>query len=237
MHTVLFDLDGTLIYSRDAILSSISATLEEFGHGPLTEEDVGLFVGTPLSEALGHWTKDPAPMVRRFQEIYLRDFEETTRIFPGMIDVLDTLRSRSNMCIITLKRNSEAQEVLEKLGLSKYFKYVFGDDAEDSPYQIKPHPQHYFYALRTLGIIDKSIYEELESETDLRGGPAPFDTTGVVFVGDTEADMIGAKRAGIAALGVTWGVHDAKRLKGAGADATVDSPEELMGYMRKTGFA
>ena len=62
---VLFDLDGTLIFSSKAIRSSISQVLEEYGHGPLNEDNVKHFVGVPLAQALMHWTDDPKPMMDR----------------------------------------------------------------------------------------------------------------------------------------------------------------------------
>lgn len=235
MAAVLFDMDGTLVDSITPIRMAISKTLEEFGYGPLGPGDVKYFVGTSLSEALRHWTPDPAPMVKRYQQIYIKDFAGGCTAFPGIVEMLDAMHGKLDMGIITLNANHEAREVLCRVGLDRYFEHVFGDDAQRSPYRIKPHPQHYFFALNRMGIIADKIYRSLEWIDDIQKSDIELDISSVVYVGDTQKDMIGAKRAGITAIGASWradrpGIEE--MLTAAGADVIVNKPLKLVEYLR-----
>lgn len=235
MAAVLFDMDGTLVDSIVPIRNAISSTLEEFGYGPLCPQDVTYFVGTSLSEALLHWTPDPAPMVKRYQEIYIKDLAGGCTAFPGIVEMLDAMHGKLDMGIITLNANHEARHVLGRVGLDRYFDHVFGDDAQRSPYKIKPHPQHYFYALNKMGIIDDDTYRSLDSIDDMRKSNIEIDTSMVVYVGDTQKDMIGSKRAGINAIGATWRRDRpdiAEMLAKGGADVIVDQPSDLVKYLK-----
>ena len=48
------------------------------------------------------------------------------------------------------------------------------------------------------------------------------DKENAVMIGDTTFDMIMARSAGTAAIGVTWGVHESDELIEAGASHIVD---------------
>ncbi|MDT8871127.1 HAD hydrolase-like protein [Komagataeibacter rhaeticus] len=53
-HTVLFDLDGTIVRSRDGIVDSIHAVLRDLGHEPDLSIDLTWVVGPPLEELIAH---------------------------------------------------------------------------------------------------------------------------------------------------------------------------------------
>jgi phosphoglycolate phosphatase len=235
--TVLFDLDGTLIFSSDAIRSSISQCLVEFGFESLNEDNIKYFVGVPLGEALRHWTDDPQPMMERYREIYLENFEDKTEVYDGIPEMLDTLHGRVRTAIITLKSNDSAREVLNRMGLGMYFHHIYGDDGPGSSrYEIKPDPQHFFYALRDMGVMGRDEYESVKGEHDLRDKDIPFDNRFILFLGDTEADMIGARRAGIIPVGATWGLREKEQLLNAGAETTVDDPGQFLALLKEMGF-
>ena len=239
MAAVLFDMDGTLIDSITPIRMAIGKTLEEFGYGPLEPREIKYFVGTSLSEALKHWTPDPAPMVMRYQEIYIQNFAGGCTTFPGIVEMLDALQGKLDMGIITLNANHEAGEVLRRVGLIKYFDFVFGDDAQRSPYRIKPHPQHYFYALNKMGIIDDARYDSLSDVDDILKSDVELDTHMVVHVGDAPQDMIGSNRAGITAIGAAWRKDRpdiGNSLLAAGAEIILSEPGDLIGYLKVRRF-
>ena len=47
------------------------------------------------------------------------------------------------------------------------------------------------------------------------------------MIGDTTYDVLTARNAGTGAVGVTWGVHPADKLRGAGAHHVTDQFEDL----------
>jgi phosphoglycolate phosphatase len=235
--TVLFDLDGTLIFSSDAIRSSISRTMVEFGLEPLNTDNIKYFIGVPLAEALGHWTDDPRPMVDRYRQIYLETYREKTTVYDGVIDMLEAIRGKVDTAIITLKSGAVTRQVLDAFGLGTYFENIYGDEGPGaSKYGIKPKPQHFFFALLDMGLISEDVYDRLKDESDLRGKEVPFEDTRVLYLGDTEADMIGARRAGISPIGATWGLREKQQLLDAGAETTVDDPGQFLELLRELGF-
>ena len=55
-----------------------------------------------------------------------------------------------------------------------------------------------------------------------------IDPARAVMIGDREHDIVGAKANGIHTIGVTYGYGSREELTNAGADALVDSPEEIL---------
>jgi phosphoglycolate phosphatase len=55
-------------------------------------------------------------------------------------------------------------------------------------------------------------------------GASPETT---VMIGDTSYDMAMARAAGVTAIGVTWGYHEAAELEAAGADFIAAHPSEI----------
>ena len=59
---------------------------------------------------------------------------------------------------------------------------------------------------------------------------APRDA---VMVGDTEFDLEMASRAGVDAVGVTWGAHDINRLQRHNPKICVDSVDQLSRWLHQ----
>jgi phosphoglycolate phosphatase len=53
-----------------------------------------------------------------------------------------------------------------------------------------------------------------------------------VMIGDTSYDMVMAKAAGLAAIGVGWGYHAPEELLEAGADFIAERPADILTYMK-----
>jgi len=96
-----------------------------------------------------------------------------------------------------------AEQILEHLGLAGYFEATCG-----------------------AGLDGSSRYKH-EVITAALKALAPVETGGAVMVGDRDHDIIGARRCGLRAVGVTWGYGDPAELLAAGADTLVASPGEL----------
>ena len=59
------------------------------------------------------------------------------------------------------------------------------------------------------------------------------DKNEVLYVGDSDVDMVTAQNAGLTGIGVTWGFRDEAELKGAGADHIVAHPSEIFDIILK----
>jgi len=211
---LLFDLDGTIIYSKDAIFNAINAALEFYGFEPFSEEELLRNLRIPLKEKYRTRTNaDPRPLMEKFREIYLRTYRDTTYIHDGMIPLLKRLKDNGvKMAVITLKEGKEAAQVVEEMGLLKYFSAIFG--SQNPEYRIKPSPEHACYAIDKYGIAKENC----------------------ALVGDMRGDILSAKGAGITPIGVAWCLRNPKQLYEAGAEHVAREPGELEAILERLGF-
>jgi phosphoglycolate phosphatase len=210
---LLFDLDGTLVDSREDLAASVNLTLAEMGRGPLAGERVAGFVGEgvaklierALAASLG---RAPAPdevasgveVFRRHYRLHLLD---GTRPYPQVAETLSRLRALP-MAVVTNKPADFTLAILEGLGLRGRFRAVLGGDSLP---ERKPRPEPLLAAAR------------------LCGGAAPAEC---LMVGDSWVDIAAGKAAGTWTCGFTGGFRGREELAEAGADFLIDSFAELV---------
>jgi phosphoglycolate phosphatase len=170
IHLAVFDLDGTLVDSRRDLASAANALLEESGAPPLDEEAVGRMVGDGAAmlvhrafEAAGH--AEPEDALSRFLALYGERLLETTRPYPGIVELLDALERGTAMAVLTNKPRAMAETVLSGLGLRRYFSDVFGGDG---PYPRKPQADGLRALMRAAGVEGDSAMMIGDSVVDLR---------------------------------------------------------------------
>jgi pyrophosphatase PpaX len=207
---VLFDLDGTLLDTKELILSSFRyATREVLGEA-LPDEAVLSYIGIPLKDqaqifAPGHVDE----MLRVYREHNARVHDELIRYFEGTREMLDELRAEGRrLAVVTSKRNGLAVRGLTYFGLEGYFEFVIG--SEDTT-KHKPEPEPLLLGAERLGLL-------------------PSDC---VYVGDSPFDMQAARAAGIVAVGALWGMFTRAQLADAGAQHEAASPRELPATLRE----
>ena len=203
MKGIIFDLDGTLVDSLPDILNSFCYAFEAVGL-PIPEKDV---VREQLGKPLWDMYCEFAPietvseLVAAYRVHYPRHFLDHSRLFPGVESVLSQLRNLDfSLAVATTKRTSSAREFTNALGLDAYFDHVQGTD--DFPH--KPCPDVIFRALKELG------------------------KPGLWMVGDSSTDIEAGKAAELSTYAVTWGAHDAKRLRRANPDALEPNLDRLL---------
>ncbi|RME19873.1 MAG: HAD family hydrolase [Deltaproteobacteria bacterium] len=204
---ILFDLDGTLVDSGRDIAESVNITFEKLGLPPLEHDRVVAAVGDGVRklvqrclEQVGR-SKDEDEVVRLFRSIYRERALVNTRPYPGMEDLLRRLQG-SRLAVVTNKPGDFARQVLDGLGLSRYFAAVVGGDEVPRP---KPDPAHPLRACELLG-----------------GGPA-----GGIMIGDYSNDVEAGRAAGMATCGVLWGFAGSDAVLAAGPDYTCPTPRDL----------
>jgi len=194
---VIFDLDGTLIDSRLDLVHSVNAALRHIERPELPGEVIASYVGdgAPLliQRALGAEASDEA-LVRKGLEFFLAYYREHkldyTQVYDGLVNALTSIRQSLNgtprkMAVLTNKPRKMSVEILEALGLLKYFRAVYGGNSFETK---KPDP---------LGA--RTILREF--------GAAPAEA---ILVGDSEVDVQTARNAGTLAAAVNYGfgTHD-----------------------------
>ena len=190
VRALIFDLDGTLIDSKQELIRSVNAMLEEMGREKLHEDTISGYIGhgAPklVARALGNGAaeKEREQALRFFLAHYEAHKLDSTRPYPGVAEALEELREFP-MAVLTNKPVRVSRRIVEGLGLEKYFRAVYGGNSFDTK---KPDP---------LGA--RKILEEL--------GAAAGET---MLVGDSEVDVQTARNAGTLAAAVNYGfgTHD-----------------------------
>ncbi len=173
---VVFDLDGTLVDSRQDLAASTNDVLAGLGAGPLPVEVVGQMVGdgarTLVQRALSHTGSDADldAALAEFHRCYAVRLLETTRPYDGIAEVLQSLAG-TRLAVLTNKPLEPTRRLLEHFGWTGTFDRVVGGDG---PFARKPDPAGLFDVMRTCGA-------------------APDET---MMVGDSMVDVDVARRAG-----------------------------------------
>jgi phosphoglycolate phosphatase len=168
---VAFDLDGTLIDSRQDLADAINELLGELGAAPLPIEAVGRMVGDgaavlvsrALSAAASRTPVETA--LARFLELYERRLVATTRPYEGIPEVLEALRRTTRLAVLTNKPHESTMRLLRELSLAFPEEMVIGGDG---PYARKPAPQGLLALSATAGADPRSTLLVGDSLVDVR---------------------------------------------------------------------
>lgn len=198
---VLFDLDGTITNSSKGIIRCIEYALHAAGR-PIPEERVLLqFIGPPLvigfQEFMG-MTREEAEWFRdKYRERYQTIGAFEAELYAGIDQVLAMLKQQGKkISLATSKPEETAIRILDHFGLLSYFDETAGatmDGSRDSKEDVIREALDRFH-----------ITEDQKDR--------------VLMVGDRNLDIAGAKRFGIASLGVYYGFAEPGELEAAGAD-------------------
>jgi len=206
---VLFDMDGTLIYSKGVISRCLNQTLEQFGYEPFNPNEIYNLVGKPLREVLAMKTSNWQPMVAHYRQLYLDTYLDGTHLHDGIVSILAMLRDEGKKIgIVTLKQTQVAQEVLKGLEIHEYVDSVEGDD-DASP--LKPSPLQVERVCQAMDVMPEES----------------------VMIGDSAMDIAAGKGAKCITIGVLWGSSSMDVLSDAEADYLARNPDELSELLRK----
>lgn len=206
---ILFDLDGTLTDSAPGITRSVQHAFDRMGYPKYSPEELTSFVGPPLNEEFmrfaGMSAADAEKAVGYFRERYETVGKFENSVYPGIPEMLQALCDRGlTLGIATSKPEHFARQIAVHYDLEKYFRFISAASMDET---------------RT----DKgTIIQEALRETGYDMHPDE-----AIMVGDRNYDILGAHKADIRAIGVTYGYGSAEELTAAGADALATSVEEL----------
>ncbi|MDR2015035.1 MAG: HAD family hydrolase [Azoarcus sp.] len=183
---IVFDLDGTLIDSAEAILASFRGAFAACGLTPVRDIEADI-IGPPLGEALKllAGSEDPAIIARladAFKLSHDTDGVLETRAYPGIGDMLRSLRAAGmKLSIATNKRIHPTRLIVEHIGWVDIFDSVYALDIFTPPLPNKA-------ALLGRMLIDQGI-----------------DTRRAIYVGDRIEDFEAAEANDLPFIGATWG--------------------------------
>ena len=210
---VIFDLDGTLLNTIADLATATNHALEACGFPTHATEVYKNLVGggiTKLFErALPEDMRTPKNVERlrpHFLEYYNMHCCDLTEPYPGIVELLQELRSRE---IAVAVASNKYQAGVDRL-IRHFFPTIewAAIEGQKEGVPVKPDP---------------SIVFEILSKR-------PTPKADVLYVGDSGVDMDTARRAGVYSVGVTWGFRGAEELRAHYADAIANAPEEILGF-------
>ena len=210
VRALIFDLDGTLIDSKLDLAQSVNATLEHMGRAPLSHETIYGYVGngapTLVRRVLGDGTTDAEGEkgLLFFLSYYRAHMLDNTVTYPGVREGLALLEEHP-MAVLTNKPVKFSERILEGLGLSRHFAYVYGGNSFETK---KPDPEGMNTLLRELAV-------------------RPSET---MIVGDSDVDVRTARNAGTWACGVSYGLG-VEGMRACPPDLMLDSLADLRAHL------
>ena len=211
----IFDCDGTLVDGQANICLAMEECFARAGLEKPERERTRPVVGLSLFEAM------QARLPEAEHEFHLtlaEDYKQAFHrlraqgrveepLYDGIVELVQELESELWLLgVATGKSDRGLTLCLEHHGLHQCFVTLQTADRHPS----KPHP---------------SMIEQAMAEA----GAEPQST---IMIGDTSYDMATARAAGVTAIGVTWGYHEAQELSEAGAHYIASDPSDISAFIK-----
>ncbi len=211
---VLFDLDGTLLNTIDDLTDSMNAVLRRSGFPEHEAETFKYFVGDGMEDivrrALPEEHRDSRTVnegMEAYSQEYLNRYALKTRPYDGIQELLDGLTFQGiKMAILSNKPHDFTVKMVDQLLGDWTFEPVFGVRPSVPK---KPDPSA---ALEAAGLLQVE----------------PKD---ILYLGDSDVDMMTARNAGMYAVGALWGFRTAEEILSGGAQVLVKSPADILAWI------
>ncbi len=187
---ILFDLDGTLIDSTEAILESFDVAFGHFDVATPPAEKITAEIGHPLDGmflSLGVDKVEVQAYVASYKQHYRQISREKTYLLPDAKEAIENAFKIARLGVVTTKTAKYSVELLEHFDLMKYFEVLIGREDVEYP---KPHPEPILTALSKFKIGTNECW----------------------MIGDTCMDMLSAREAGVTGIAVTSGYGSRQQL-------------------------
>jgi HAD superfamily hydrolase (TIGR01509 family) len=203
---ILFDLDGTILDTRDAYIEAARIAFNFLGQEP-PENATCLELPKRLEQKQPFFDLVKADR-KQFLDVYLKSFyslaSSKTRPFPNVADALELLSAKAKFALITMRffpKEAVAAE-LKQFSLDSYFPHVV--TGLDTP-KPKPSPDGLFKAVEALGV----------------------QTSECVIVGDSIIDVQAGIAAGVKTVAVLSGLYSFEELSKAKPNFIIKDVSEL----------
>lgn len=210
---IFFDIDGTLVDTSEVIIRGFQYLMDKYRPDyKITREDYKRMIGPALKDSFPYYFGN----VITFEQL-LKDYRDATNCYltkdhlkipEGTYACLDELNKNCKIVAITSRQHHSAKFVLEAMDLDKYFDLIIGcDDVKE----VKPDPDSFYKALDILNIKPDEA----------------------IMIGDSEGDILGGVRAGVASYAVDWSGFDANHLLTIGAKGIIKKMEDIIEITRR----
>ncbi len=214
---ILIDVDGTLVDSVPDLAYCVDEMMRRLGRPPHGESRVRDWVGNGVERLvrralIGRLDGEPseedyAAAYPIFIELYADNTSKRSRLYPGVREGLDYLKSRGYpLGCVTNKAARFTVPLLRDLGVHDDFGIVVSGDT--LPVK-KPDPAPLLHAARHFGV-------------------APSDA---LMIGDSKSDVAAARAAGFQIVCMSYGYNHGEDIRAYGPDAVIDSMAEFAAFL------
>lgn len=206
---ILFDLDGTLIDSTEAILESFHCSCDIHERERYKDEEIKGLIGYPLDimyEKLGVHRSDIAKLVSTYKEHYRDISTQKTKLLENAKEAVELASEFATLGIVTTKTGLYSKILMQHFGIMHHFEVLIGREDVQNP---KPHSEPIFKALEKLDTQNKEIW----------------------MIGDTKLDLMSAKNANVRSIAVLSGYDKRDTLKEF-TDVILNDALEAARYLR-----
>jgi len=205
---LIFDLDGTLVNSREDIIAAVRHSIRHVGGTEPGSESLTVQLGRPLFnimfDLLGDGNLDRArDATEEYRRFFFDNCAHQTKPYPGVIELLERMNGRYKMAVATTKMTFMADRVLELLDMQRFFDLVQGTDG----FEPKPAPD---------------IVHVVAGKLNIKAAPKS-----VWMIGDRKSDIVSGRAAGISTCFARYGFGMEQERLEAKADAEISSFYEL----------
>ena len=207
---VVFDLDGTLLYTLEDLKNATNYALKQNGMPERTLDEVRRFVGNGVKLLMERAVPGGAdnPKFEKtfsdFKEYYEAHCNDNTAPYDGIMELLKELKLNGVKLAIVSNKLDPAVKELNQLYFKEYMTSAVGE-MEEEGIRKKPAPDMVEKALKELGKTKETA----------------------VYVGDSDVDLMTAKNSGLPCISVLWGFRDEAFLKEHGAVCFAKQPADI----------
>ena len=169
---IIFDLDGTLIDSREDLALAVNLMRRDFGLSALRVEDVTSFVGNGarklVERSLSGTSVNIDEALPLMKKHYLEHLFDKTTLYEGVAGGLAELRSTGiPLAVISNKPTGPSRKILEHFGICGLFREVIGGD---SGFALKPDPESILHVVKKFAASPENSWILGDNYTDLESG-------------------------------------------------------------------
>ena len=203
--TLIFDLDGTLLYTLEDLQSAVNHALKKFYYPPKCLDEICAAVGDGLKMLIARslpQETDEETIERTLsvmKEYYTLHCMDQTRPYDGVIEALQALKAKGHTLCIVSNKAHELVQILKDKFFGGLIDFALGESSNNAK---KPSPDMIKTCIQAFG-------------------------ADAVYIGDSEVDIQTAKNAEVPCICVGWGYRSTEFLRANGALTIVNSPTEL----------
>ncbi len=209
---VLFDFDGTLIDSNEAVISSLNHVAVDYRGYAFEPHELEEVLGKPIVDQMSFLSVEEYPrLVEMYRIEYRRVQDALTKIYDGVVELLTAIKDRGiKTAVVSNKGRNGINHGIEQFDLHDLIGATISLDDVVNP---KPNREGVLTALSQLGVTKEKMADALKES---------------LFVGDSGHDIETAKNAGCQSVLVGWTLLNRERLIELMPDYIIESPEELL---------